>query len=90
MKLKNDFILRKIPGMNLVIPAGENIRSYKGALVLNDTAAFIYERLQQGLREDEIAERMTEKYDVTKAKAMEDIARTEALLTEAGLAEQIL
>ena len=87
MKLKQDFVLRKMPGMNLVIPAGDNIRTFKNALVLNDTAAFIYERLQQGLGADEIAEQMTQKYDVTKEKAVEDIARTEDLLAEGGLAE---
>ena len=48
MKIKKGFILRRIPGMNIVMPTGENIRHFRNAVTLNDTAALIYERLQQG------------------------------------------
>ena len=41
MKIKEGFVLRKMPGMNLVMPVGENIKTYKGSVMLNDTGAFI-------------------------------------------------
>ena len=88
MKLKDGFILRKIPGMNLIIPAGENIKTFKGARMLNDTAAFVYERLQAGAKKEEIAEQMTQEYDVTLKKAQEGIEKAFALLAEGGVAEQ--
>lgn len=88
MKLKDGFILRKIPGMNLIIPAGENIKTFKGALMLNDTAAFVYERLQAGAKKEEIAGQMTHEYDVTLEKAQAGIEKTFALLIDGGVAER--
>lgn len=87
MTLKKGFTLRKIPGMSLVIPVGENINNYKGALMLNDTAALIFELIQSGLDREAIAERMTQQYDINIEKASADIDKTFALLIEGGVAE---
>lgn len=88
MKLKNGFTLRKIPGMNLVIPVGENAIHRKSALMLNDTAAMIYEMLQNGLERAAITERMTAQFDVTAEKAAADIDKVFAMLIEGGVAEE--
>ena len=45
MKIKDGFILRKLPGMNLVMPTGKNVKTYNGSLVLNDTGAFLFDGL---------------------------------------------
>ena len=87
MTLKKGFTLRKIPGMSLVIPVGENINNYKGALMLNGTAALIFELIQSGLDREAIAERMTQQYDISIEKASADIDKTFALLIEGGVAE---
>ncbi len=87
MKLKDGFVLRKIPGMNVLMPAGNNATAGKRALVLNDTAAFIYELLQQGLSRQQIIERMTGEYDVTPEKAASGFDKTAVLLIEGGAAE---
>lgn len=87
MKIKDDFVLRRLADLNLVMPAGENINTYKGALLLNDTAALIYECLAEGLDKQAILNRMTDEYNVTAEKALEDIEKTFALLVEGGVAE---
>ena len=87
MKLKDGFVLRKMAGMNLLVPAGDNIRTFKGALMLNDTAAFVYECLQNGLDGEGIAAKMTEEYDVTAEKAAEGVEKAVSLLIEGGAAE---
>lgn len=87
MKIKKNFVLRRIPEMNLVMPTGENINTYKGALLLNDTAALIYECLAEGLDKQAILDRLTDTYDVTAEKALADIDKTFALLVEGGVAE---
>lgn len=48
MKIKDGFILRKVPGMNLVMPTGKNVKTFNGSLMLNDTGAFVFEHLQKG------------------------------------------
>lgn len=55
MKIKDGFILRKVPGMNLVMPTGKNVKTFNGSLLLNDTGALIFEKLQKGSAPEEIA-----------------------------------
>ena len=39
--IKSGFVLRKMPGMNLVMPTGDNVKRFNGALMLNDTGAIV-------------------------------------------------
>ena len=87
MKIKDGFILRKVPGMNLVMPTGKNVKSFNGSLMLNDTGAFIFERLQKGGGPEEIAQALTREYDVALETARTDVQNTAASLMEAGVAE---
>lgn len=87
MKIKEGFILRKVPGMNLVMPTGKNVKSFNGSLMLNDTGAFIFERLQKGSTPEETARALTEEYDVTLDTASADVQKIIASLIEAGVAE---
>ena len=87
MKIKDGFILRKVPGMNLVMPAGKNVKSFNGALMLNDTGAFVFEHLQKGVTPEETAQALTEKYDVAPDAALADVQRAAETLIEAGVAE---
>lgn len=87
MKIKDGFILRKVPGMNLVMPTGKNVKDFNGSLILNDTGAFIFERLQKGSTADETAQALTQEYDVALDTASADVQKIIASLIEAGVAE---
>ena len=87
MKIKDGFILRKVPGMNLVMPTGKNVKNFNGSLMLNDTGAFIFEKLQNGATPDETAQALTEEYDVALDTATTDVQNTITSLIEAGVAE---
>ena len=87
MKIKDGFILRKVPGMNLVMPTGKNVKTFNGSLVLNDTGAFIFEKLQKGASPEQTAEALTREYDVALDTASADVKNTVASLIEAGVAE---
>ena len=87
MKIKNGFILRKVPGMNLVMPTGKNVKAFNGSLMLNDTGAFIFEKLQKGSTPEETARALTREYDVTIDTASTDVQKTIDSLIEAGVAE---
>ena len=87
MKIKNGFILRKVPGMNLVMPTGKNVKEFNGSLMLNDTGTFIFEKLQKGSTPEETAQALTQEYDVTLDTASADVQNTVASLIEAGVAE---
>ena len=87
MKIKDGFVLRKVPGMNLVMPTGRNVKEFNGSLMLNDTGAFIFEKLQKGSTPEETAQALTQEYDVTLDTASADVQNTVASLIEAGVAE---
>ena len=87
MKIKDGFVLRKVPGMNLVMPTGKNVKDFNGSLILNDTGAFIFERLQKGSTADETAQALTQEYDVALDTASADVQKIIASLIEAGVAE---
>ena len=87
MKIKDGFVLRKVPGMNLVMPTGKNVKAFNGSLMLNGTGAFIFERLQKGATPDEVAEALTQAYDVTLDTASTDVQNTINSLIESGVAE---
>lgn len=83
--IKEGFVLRKMPGMNLVMPTGANVKGFKGALVLNDTGALIFSELKSGRTIEETAETLTHEYDVSLEKAKSDVEKTIASLKEAGV-----
>ena len=87
MKIKDGFVLRKVPGMNLVMPTGRNVKEFNGSLMLNDTGAFIFEKLQKGSTPEQTAEALTQEYDVSLDTASTDVQNTINSLIKAGVAE---
>ena len=85
--IKEGFVLRKMPGMNLVMPAGENVKTFNGALMLNDTGALVFEELKKNSTAEYIARRLTEEYNVSLEQALADVQKTIGSLKEAGVAE---
>ncbi len=87
MKIKDGFVLRKVPGMNLVMPTGKNVKTFNGSLMLNDTGALVYECFQQGASQEETAHVLVSEYDIDLDTAMADVQNTLSSLVEAGVAE---
>ena len=85
LQLKEDFVLRKVCGVNVVLPSGLKVKDFGGALNLNDTAALIFEQLQAGKTAEEAAAALVAAYDVTPEKALADVQKTIDLLREAGV-----
>ena len=85
--MNKDFVLRKVCGLNVVLPTGANVKDFGGALNLNDTAALIYEQLQAGKSADEAAAALIAAYDVTPEMALADVHETIELLREAGVVD---
>ena len=85
LQLNKDFVLRKVCGLNVVLPTGANVKDFGGALNLNDTAALIYEQLQAGKSAEEAAAALVAAYDVTPETALADVQETINSLREAGV-----
>lgn len=78
-------MLRKVCGLNVVMPTGVNVKDFGGALNLNDTAAMIFEQLQSGKTVEEAAAALVAEYDVTREAALADVQKTIDSLREAGV-----
>ena len=85
MQMNKDFVLRRVCGLNVVLPTGKNVKDFGGALNLNDTAALIFEQLQAGKSVEEAADALMEAYDVTRETALGDVQETIESLREAGV-----
>ncbi len=70
---KVDFILRKVADSYVVVPVGKLTLDFNGIINLNETGAFLFELLQEGAEKEDLLRKMLEEYDVTPEKAAADI-----------------
>lgn len=73
MKIKEDFILRKVADSYIVVPVGSMTLNFNGIINLNETGAFLFEKLQQGADREELINAMLEEYDVAPDRAANDV-----------------
>lgn len=63
MKLKDGFVLRQVAGQAVVLPGGDAL-DLNMMITLNDTGAFLWERLQQEIDENGLVTALLSEYDV--------------------------
>ena len=89
IKTKKGFMLRSVAGRNVVVAVGQASVDFNGLITLNDTGAYIWKKLADGITYDELVKDMLEEYDADEAAIREGIdaflktARDADLLDEA-------
>ncbi len=73
MKAKSGFVLRNVVGEHLLMPVGDNIGQFEGTVVLNDVAAFVWEKLQNPVSRDDLLTAVLNEYNVDEASAARDL-----------------
>lgn len=73
MKIKEDFILRKVADSYVVVPVNDMTVDFNGIINLNETGAFLFEILQKGADKQELLDKLLSEYEVTSEKAENDI-----------------
>lgn len=68
MKLKEGFLLRTVAGQTVVLPTGDEL-DLNMMITLNDTGAFLWERLNEETSEDALVQALLGEYDVDEATA---------------------
>lgn len=68
MKLKDGFLLRKVAGQNVVLPIGGDL-DQNMMITLNDTGAFLWERLGSETDADALVADLLGEYDVDAGTA---------------------
>lgn len=87
MRIKKDFMLRKVGEQNVVVAVGEASRSFNGIIRLNDSAKYLWEKLSQDITEEQLVADMLNDYDIDEATAKADIGKFVSELTKAGILE---
>lgn len=73
MKLKDGFLLRQVAGQTVVLPVGGEL-DLNMMITLNDTGAFLWERLQTETDEAALVAALLAEYDVDRATAEKSVA----------------
>lgn len=72
MKIKQGFVKRKVKDKYLVVAVGTLSDTYKKFIELNETASFIWDKVQEGLEVANIAKELSLKYNIDFDKALND------------------
>jgi hypothetical protein len=68
-----EFLLRRVSNAYILVPLKKRIVDLNSIFALNETGAFVWELLEEGLSEDEIVERIVNEFDVDITQAKNDI-----------------
>lgn len=89
MKLKDDYIIYNPSDSELIaVATGDEAKNFDGLLRANTTAGAIIEYLQQDLSEDELVEKMVERFDATREEISEGVKEILDILREVGAIEE--
>ena len=87
MKIKEGFVLRNVVDEHIVMPTGDNIAKFEGAVVLNEVAAFVYKQLENPVGRDDLLAAMLAEYEIDEATAAADLDALLEQLQNMGLIE---
>ena len=87
MKIKSDYILKKVMGKYMIVSLNESASQTVSMQAINETGAFIWHLLENGATQEEICEKMLSEYEIDCETASEDVSNFLAKLDAAGLLE---
>ena len=87
MKTKEGFILRKVGIQYVVAATGKASENFNGMMRLNESGAFAFRLLQEGISEEALVQRIVAEYDVGEEIARGDAEKFLAALREANALE---
>ena len=69
MKINDDFYMKEVAGLNVVVATGESAENMNAMINLNESAAFLWKQLENDITKEELIKRLTEEYDVDYERA---------------------
>lgn len=85
MKIKPEYKLRKIGGTNIVVSTAG--MDFQGIITVNDTAEFIWRKLENGMEENEIISALASECGVKEKDIKDDVKEFISTLKGAGIVE---
>ena len=72
MKKIKEFILREMADEYILIPTGSTTETFNGIITLTESAAFIYNHIEEASSFEELVNMITDEYEVDKQTAAND------------------
>lgn len=85
MKIKEGYLLREVAGNKIVVPVGAAAVDFNGMINLNETGAFLFEKLQKDTEPKILLSELMAEYDVDEETAKADITAFVNKMYGAGL-----
>ncbi len=73
MKVKENYELKKVLDDYMVIPKGSAMKTFSGTIVLSETAAFAWEKLQQDVTTEELIQSVLEEFEAEPEQVERDV-----------------
>lgn len=73
MKVKTGFMLREVAKNYIVVPVGKAGVDFNGIITLNETGAFLWEKLESDISIEQLIIELTNTYNVDNDTAKMDI-----------------
>ena len=89
MRLKKGFVLREVCSEKVIVGEGAETVDFGKMISLNDTAVVLWKKAEElgDFTVDELADALTEVYEVTREQAVKDVQKLSEGWKEAGLVE---
>ncbi len=88
LKIKEGFMLRSVSEAYVVVAVGEAAKTFNGMITLNETGAFLWEKLAAGCENKAaLVEMLLAEYDVDRALAEKDVDAFVDRIADADLLE---
>lgn len=76
MQISKDFTIQKVGNSYVAVPVGETSKSFHGMVRLNETGAFLWNRMVgKDCTEEDLVKALLDEYDVSEDTARADVAR---------------
>lgn len=88
MRICDGFKLRKVADEWIVIPRGAHALSFNGSVLLNDTGAFVYQKLEAGITFEQLVSEVASEYLIDMDVATRDVTAFLEMLRTEGMLEE--
>ena len=85
MKIKDNYMLRKVADTFVVVPVGDAVSEFNGMINLNEVGAFLWRQLESETTFDAVLKNVFSEYEVDESVAKADLERFIKELEEANL-----
>lgn len=84
---REGFGIRKVANSFVIVPTGANLVDFSAMITVNDTGAFLWEKLSEDITIEELTEALCKEYDVDEKTARADVEEFTSVLKEKKVIE---